>query len=361
MITLWVAAGALSAAAAIIILLRAAGAASTAGSSDPTMDVYRRQLAELEGLADSGLLDATELATAKSEAGRRLLKAADQESAPWASITAHRPWVAGVVAVAGALALIGYLKVGSPTYSDQPIDARIQAWRNSPPQGLTPPELVAVLRAATAENPDTEGLRLLAVVEMQTGNASEAARALRKAITRAPQRSDLWEMLGEVLVSQADGQESEAAQKAFNEALKRDPKAIFARLHLARAKQQAGDTPGAKVIIQTVMADVPPSDPRRPNLDQAVAEILTPQPAITGPAMNGDQMAMIRAMVSGLDAKLKANPDDPEGWVRLVRSYSVLGDATARDAALAEAKSRYRGRADITAQLEAAAKAEALK
>jgi cytochrome c-type biogenesis protein CcmH len=163
------------------------------------------------------------------------------------------------------------------------------------------------------------------------------------------------------LVSQADGQESEAAQKAFREALKRDPKAIFARLHLARAKQQGGDPTGAKAIIQSVMADVPPADPRRPNLDQAVQEILTPQPALAGPAMNGDQMAMIRSMVSGLAAKLKSNPDDPEGWVRIVRSYSVLGDTKARDAALRDARARYRERADVLSQLDAAAKAEPLQ
>ena len=46
-----------------------------------------------------------------------------------------------------------------------------------------------------------------------------------------------------------------------------------------------------------------------------------------------DRTAMIEQMVSGLDAKLRENPRDAEGWMRLVRSYVVLGKTDqARDA-----------------------------
>ena len=31
-------------------------------------------------------------------------------------------------------------------------------------------------------------------------------------------------------------------------------------------------------------------------------------------------------MVEGLAARLKVHPDDPAGWVRLVRAYTVLGE-----------------------------------
>ena len=40
----------------------------------------------------------------------------------------------------------------------------------------------------------------------------------------------------------------------------------------------------------------------------------------------GDQQAMIRSMVDGLDQKLAANPDNLEGWLRLIRARVVLGD-----------------------------------
>ena len=45
----------------------------------------------------------------------------------------------------------------------------------------------------------------------------------------------------------------------------------------------------------------------------------------------------------------------------LVRAYSVLGETRARDAALKEAKTRYRTRPDILESLDAAARAEPMK
>ncbi|MGO7427692.1 c-type cytochrome biogenesis protein CcmI, partial [Rhizobium ruizarguesonis] len=44
-------------------------------------------------------------------------------------------------------------------------------------------------------------------------------------------------------------------------------------------------------------------------------------------AMNaGDRQQMIRGMVESLDAKLSEDPNNFEGWMRLVRSYAVLND-----------------------------------
>jgi len=60
-------------------------------------------------------------------------------------------------------------------------------------------------------------------------------------------------------------------------------------------------------------------------------------------------------------ARLAAEPDDPEGWVRLVRSYSVLGDTARRDAALTQAKARYADNPQILRELAQAAEAEPMR
>ncbi|WP_417435120.1 c-type cytochrome biogenesis protein CcmI [Hoeflea sp.] len=71
-----------------------------------------------------------------------------------------------------------------------------------------------------------------------------------------------------------------------------------------------------------------------------------------------DRAAMIRTMVESLDAKLTENPDNLEGWLRLVRSYAVLGDRTAAQTALDRAGATFPGDsegglalADLAAQL----------
>ncbi|HRD29261.1 MAG TPA: c-type cytochrome biogenesis protein CcmI, partial [Caulobacter sp.] len=65
--------------------------------------------------------------------------------------------------------------------------------------------------------------------------------------------------------------------------------------------------------------------------------------------------AAIRGMVEGLAARLEKTPDDPQGWVRLVRAWSVLGETAKRDAALARARALYKGRPDILKALDEAA------
>ena len=368
MIALWIAAGVLSAAAAGLVLHRAARAALGAGSPDPTLAVYRRQLSEIDDLAGRGLIAEDERKGAHAEAGRRLLAAADAGAPSWTAEAGERRPVLIVAALAPLAALGLYLAVGSPGYGDQPFKARVTQWRDADLATLTAPQMAAVLRQATDAQPDPTGLRYLALAEDQSNNPYGAARALRKAVRLAPGRADLWEMLGVSLVGEAGGDESPAARTAFQEALRLDPKAVLARYHLARAQAQAGDRPGAVVSLRRLQADLPPDDPRRVSLAEAIAEAEIGPPATAqaaaaqvAAAPPAGQVQMIRGMVAGLAARLAAQPDDPPGWVRLVRSYAVLGDAAKRDSALATARKRFAGHADVLDQLEAAARTEPMK
>ena len=47
-----------------------------------------------------------------------------------------------------------------------------------------------------------------------------------------------------------------------------------------------------------------------------------------------DQMAMIKGMVAKLADRLKTNPNDPDGWIKLIKSYLVLNDSASAKAAL---------------------------
>src|SRR3546814_5661530 len=51
-----------------------------------------------------------------------------------------------------------------------------------------------------------------------------------------------------------------------------------------------------------------------------------------------ERQAFIRTMVDQLAARLEAEPADPDGWLRLARSYLVLGEADKARAALALAE-----------------------
>lgn len=355
MIAFWVVAGVLSAAAAGLVLWRAARAVAPVDVRDPSLGLYRRQLDEIDDLADRGLLGEAERASAHAEAARRLLAADSATQASWTDGGRARGAIVAVAALAPLLAMGVYFAVGAPGTPDQPFSKRLDAWRSSSPASLAPAQMAAVLKAVARERPrDPDVYRFLALAETAAGNPSNAARALRHAIELAPNRVDLWEALGEALLVESNGQVTPEAQTAFREVLKRDPRSPTARFHLARGRVEAGETVQGIAEWRALLADLPADDPRRDFLKTAIAEAEKP-PAPAAPFAGG-QLDMIRGMVAGLAARLEQSPDDAEGWVRLVRSYAVLGDATARDAALAKARERFSGRPDVLADLQAAAK-----
>jgi len=355
MFLFWAVAGVLAAAAAGLILLRAAGAASQASAVDPAPFLYRRQLSEIDDLAERGLMGEAERKSAHAEAARRLLAATDAPPRAWSADTRARGLVLLAVAAAPALALGLYLALGSPGAPDQPYAQRLAAWRNGDLMQLTPPEAAAVLRQVTGERPgDAEGYRLLGMVEAAAQNPIGAVRALRKAAALAPQRPEVWQMLGEAEIVAAGGKVDANAEAAFRKLLALQPGSPSARYFLAQAKADAGRKVEAVAELRALMADMPAADERRGAVEASIARIEG------RPAAGGDpqQLAMIRGMVASLAAKLQANPDDADGWVRLVRAYAVLGDTVKRDEAYAGARARYAGQPQVVQQLDEAARAE---
>ncbi|HTK34862.1 MAG TPA: c-type cytochrome biogenesis protein CcmI [Caulobacteraceae bacterium] len=382
----WIVAGALAAATAALVVARAVAAAKVAagGVEDPTLPVYRRQLAEIDDLAARGLLGEADRRAAHAEAGRRLLAAAERPGPPEsAGGRGPRLIVLGGVGVAVLAALALYGVLGSPGDPDQPYRARVAAWRANPNQ-LRPPEMAAVLRLLTSERPkDPQALAFLGQAEMAAGDPIAAATAFRKAIALTPARAELQMMLGEALLTAAgEGQPAPDADAAFRKALALDPTNVLARYFLARAQITHGDRAAGEAAWKALLADIPANDPRRLALETDMAQATgKPAPAArsagatqlaaadaaaaaaaasgTGPAALGgaEQAGFIRAMVARLAARLAASPDDPDGWARLVRAYGVLGDKPAQAQALDKARKQFAGRPADLAKVEAEAHA----
>jgi cytochrome c-type biogenesis protein CcmH len=356
MFLFWAVAGVLAAAAAGLILMRAAGAAAGASEADPAQAVYRRQLSEVDDLAERGLIGEPERKSA--HAAKRLLAAADAPAQAWTGDAKARGAVLLAVAAAPALALGVYLALGSPGTPDQPYAARLKTWREGDLMQLTPPEAAAVLRQVTGERPtDAEGYRLLGMVEGAAQNPLGAVRALRKATELAPQRPEIWQMLGEAEIVAAGGKVDANAEAAFRRLLALQPGDPSARFFLAQAKADAGHNAAAVTDLKALLADMPAADQRRGAVEASIAR-LEGQPQ---PARDPAQLAMIQGMVAGLAAKLKENPDNPDGWVRLVRAYAVLGDTQKRDDAYASARARYAGSPQVVQKLDEAARAEQMR
>jgi cytochrome c-type biogenesis protein CcmH len=359
MIGFWVVAATLAAAAGALMLHRAARAAAMAPDGDPSVDVYRRALTEIDELAERGLLPADERRAARAEAGRRLLRAA---AAPATPIEPAGRGVAPVLtaALVAVVSLAIYLTIGSPGLADQPFAGRVAAWR-ADPEHASPAALAAALADIARERPgDIDPLRRLAAFDLSLGDADGAAHALRRAMAIAPGRADLPAMLGEVLVIKAQGVIGADARALFATALRADPEQATAPYYLARARIADGDVSGGLAQWRLLATRLPGTDPRRAALTAEISAVASsgrlPEPA--SPAAPPAELGgAIQGMVDRLAARLHDHPDDPAGWVRLVRAYAVLDETGPRDQALRTARARFAGRPDVEASLAAAAKA----
>ncbi|MER8574938.1 c-type cytochrome biogenesis protein CcmI [Mesorhizobium sp. M1409] len=349
----WVIAAILTLGASLAVLLPLAASSKGASSSgDHDLEVYRDQLSELDRDAARGLIQPAEAAEARAEIARRILRldnaaTTGQASVGRASVAARLVATAAVLVV--PLVSWGlYSQLGSPDLPSQPLSERLA--KN--PADSSVDELVARAEAHLAANPsDGRGWDVLAPVYLRMQRFSDAAAAYRNAIRLDGDSAVRQAGLGEAIAGAAGGIVSADAQNAFEAALKLDPANAKASFYLAMALAQEGRTKEAATAWQAMLDKLPPESPWRSAVEQALARSGSSAVA-SGGATNGpdagdidaassmspaDRQAMISTMVARLDDKLRQNPRDPEGWMRLVRSYVVLGKADLARQALGRA------------------------
>jgi cytochrome c-type biogenesis protein CcmH len=272
--------------------------------------IYRDQLAEIERERATGALSESDAVAARLEIERRILAAdAAAETASAAPAALHRLLPPALALVIPLFALGLYLKIGHPGEVDRLMVDRAQ---------VVPPSIQSLLEAARAE------------------------------VAVRPNDPDAHSALGEALSLEADGTVTPAAAEAFKKALALrpdDPRSLY---YLGLHDAQSGDSAAALKRWQELEAKSPPNAPFLPMLRAEMARVAQaaglaanttmPQPsreqqeAMSTLTPEQRQQA-IRGMVEGLAARMKENPQDRGGWLRLANAWKVLGEnASAIDA-----------------------------
>ena len=244
-------------------------------------------------------------------------------------------------------------------------------WRDSAPSATgsasesvaAPSDQIADLEARARREPDSaDAWTALGAAKFDLGDFAGAIAAYEKAVARSSESAGLWSALGEARVMASESEPMPAAaSQAFDKAIALDAKDPRARYFLAVRKDIGGDHRGAIEDWFALLADTPQGAPWEADLRRTIEQVgqihkievadrlaatrpraLTADEmpvaarAIPGPSRadmeaasqlpKGQQDAMIEGMVSGLEAKLRANPADVDRWIMLMRSRMTLGE-----------------------------------
>jgi len=308
--------------------------------SGSDLAVYRDQLEEVRRDHAAGRIGDSEAEAAQVEVSRRLLAAADAEAAQAATATpgSRRRAVALAALVVVSFGSAGtYLSLGSPTLPGQPLASRDQS------QSID--AMIAQVETHLARNPnDGRGWEVIAPVYLRLGRVDDAIKARRKALALSGETSERQAGLGEALVAASDGKITPEARKSFARAVELDGGNIKARYFLGVAAEQDGQPAAAVEIWRAMLAGAPADAPWAEFIRQEVTRVSgAPGPSAEDVAAASrlapdQQSAMVQTMVARLAERLQQDGSDIEGWLRLVRSYMVLGDREKALAAVGDAR-----------------------
>jgi cytochrome c-type biogenesis protein CcmH len=217
--------------------------------------------------------------------------------------------------------------------------------------------MIAALKAKTQRAPnDPAAWQNLGWAYMHISRPADAALAYGRAVALAPADGDYLSSLTEASVQSGDGRISKSADADFGRVLSLTPGDPRARFYRALYKDQQGDHKGAVAdwirMLKSAPQDAPWADEVRAVVQKVAQEqridVSAELPPATPPvfadmsaappgpdagqvaaaqAMSPtDRAAMIHGMVDGLATRLKQNPQDADGWMRLIRARMVLGE-----------------------------------
>ncbi|WP_165357184.1 tetratricopeptide repeat protein [Sphingosinicella sp. CPCC 101087] len=247
-------------------------------------------------------------------------------------------------------------------------------------------DVVASLQEQLRRDPDNHGnWFLLGMAYRGSERFAEAEQAFRRAMELEPDNADYPAHVGEALLLQGGDTPPPEAEQLFRRALELEPGNAQARYYLATLDDLEGEHQAAVDALIALLRDAPADAVWEPQVRQAVTAIAErnsidiegrlpppPQPAtstataaIPGPSREqmeaartippSQQDAMVQGMVDRLASRLRQNPRDAEGWIRLMRSRMVLEDPGAAREALESGLSAFQDDSATQQRLRTAA------
>lgn len=353
---IWLGLGILCALAMALVWIASRRVGVHADATDSSPAIVADQLRELDRDVANGVINAVDAQAARIELQRALLRqdrARPEE--PWAQPRGSRAGLLVAVLFIPFLAFGYYAQFGAPGMARVAVADQAAA-RAEQNQVIA---LAAQLKERLETDPGggpSEGWMLLGQTYARLGWYAEAADAYRVVTARPDPGAAVYTMLAEVLVARENGIVTPAVSDAISAAQAIDPSSPAVTYYRALELQQSGRSAAAHDLLlerlraadgyypwmETLTAQANRIAERlgRPALTMAdfAPVVAAPGPSVADVAAAQDlspedRAAFIQSMVTRLADRLEEAPDDLDGWMRLGRAYTVLGNTEdARDA-----------------------------
>ena len=349
-------------------LVRPKGQQTLSAQSDA--QIYKAQLAEIEDERARGIISDSEAEAARIEVSRRLLRSAEKGekgSATGSTVKENDRALVLASVLVPALALGGYLIYGGPSIPQQPYAARF----DNSPEAKRVAEMVERVEERLREHPrDGAGWDVIAPVYLRQQQYHDAVFAFQQALRLNGESAARLEGLGEAMVLRDNGQVNQTARMAFERALQRNPESLKAQFWVAVSDEQDGNYEQAAEAYRNIIEASPEGAPWRMMVGTRLAVVqqqLDPTgsgaPALSPEAMRSaedmtrqERAQMVENMVAGLAERLEADGNDLDGWLRLMRAYTVLGKSGEAEQAAALARENFKDDPSALERINSAAR-----
>lgn len=346
-------------------------------SASSDIEIYKNQLAELDSDLKRGLIDEESAGEARLELSRNIL-AAEKQIRKNASSRYRSPPLKIVIIIAvlcvPVITIGVYSLLGQPGLESHPFNDLML--KN--PQELTPEEKLVRTEALFARNPNDGRLAdELATGYLVQGRFQDAVNTYVSALRLNGEAAPRLVGYGMALTGFNGGTINDDAQKSFEKAAKLAPDDFYPRLFIAEALRQAGKTDEAIASLKEYLVHAPKDNVGRPRVEAMIKELqnakdkmqVSPPKEVenngglkadgeTFISGDNDIEGDITAMVKQLAARLEQQPDDLEGWKKLIHSWLVLKETKKALSALKEGQSKLSQ--DKAKELASYAKGEGL-
>lgn len=346
-------------------------------SASSDIEIYKNQLAELDSDLKRGLIDEESAGEARLELSRNIL-AAEKQIRKNASSRYRSPTLKIVIIIAvlcvPVITIGVYSLLGQPGLESHPFNDLML--KN--PQELTPEEKLVRTEALFARNPNDGRLAdELATGYLVQGRFQDAVNTYVSALRLNGEAAPRLVGYGMALTGFNGGTINDDAQKSFEKAAKLAPDDFYPRLFIAEALRQAGKTDEAIASLKEYLVHAPKDNVGRPRVEAMIKELqnakdkmqVSPPKEVenngglkadgeTSISGDNDIEGDITAMVKQLAARLEQQPDDLEGWKKLIHSWLVLKETKKALSALKEGQSKLSQ--DKAKELASYAKGEGL-